>query len=81
VRFEDEKGEVQLGQPTDSSIDAGLAFAEGREIEVNVIDGDVYTGTVTDRKAVIKKVLPALSNLTSKDPNLPGVSASSAYQP
>lgn len=56
VRFVGQDGQTRLGQPVDKSVDVGLDFAAGKHVEVNVIDGDVYTGTVSDKKDTIKKV-------------------------
>lgn len=56
VRYTGKDGQVRLGQPVDPTVDVGLAVAAGQEVQVYVIDGDVYTGTVTSTKDVVKKV-------------------------
>ena len=56
VRFEDEQGKIQLGEPVDASQDVGLAVANGEKVQVKLIQGDLYNGTVTDQTATIKKV-------------------------
>jgi hypothetical protein len=56
VRFENESGNVRLGEPVDPAIDVGLACASGRKVEVYLIEGGVFDGIVTQQKAVIKKV-------------------------
>lgn len=58
ARFVGKSGQVRLGQPVDASIDVGLAVAAGKDVEVHVIDGDVYSGIVTSEKDTIKKVSP-----------------------
>lgn len=55
VRFENAQGQVRLGQPVDPSVDVGLAVAAGEKVEVNLIKGDVFDGTVTSEKDTIKK--------------------------
>lgn len=57
VRYIGQDGETRLGQPVDASIDVGLAVAAGQDVEVYIIDGDLYTGLVSSRKDVIKKIL------------------------
>lgn len=62
MRFVGRQGQTRFGQPINSSIDVGLAVAAGEDVEVNVIDGDVYTGTVTNEKDTIKQVCSAASD-------------------
>lgn len=59
VRFEDEQGKVQLGEPVDASQDIGLACAAGEKVQVKLIKGDLYDGIVTDEVATIKRVSDA----------------------
>jgi len=61
VRFEAEDGSVKLGQPVDAELDVGLAFAEGKPVEVYVIEGTLYDGKVTKEKTVIKQLLSPVS--------------------
>jgi len=56
VRYVGRDASIRLGQPVDGSIDVGLAVHSGKEVEVNVIHGDIYTGTVSSEKDIIKKV-------------------------
>ena len=56
VRFEDESGKIYLGQPVDASQDVGLACAAGEPVQMKLISGDIYTGTVTEQTRTIKKV-------------------------
>lgn len=56
VRFEDEQGKVQLGEPVDVSQDVGLACAAGEKVQVKLIEGGLYDGIVTDEVATIKRV-------------------------
>lgn len=71
VRFQDASGDVHLGQPVDAKQDVGLAVAEGKTVEVYLIEGDLYTGTVTHTKAQVVKVglnfLLVLGTLTVSD--------------
>lgn len=61
VRFEDETGKVNLGEPVDPKLDVGLEVAAGRSVQVNLIEGDAFTGKVTAKKATIKKVRVGIS--------------------
>lgn len=61
VRFVGRNGEIRLGQPVDVDTDVGLAVAEGQEVEVFVVDGDIFDGTVTTERDVIKQLLAPLS--------------------
>jgi hypothetical protein len=57
IRFtahEDEQ--VHLGQLVDTSRDVGLDSLEGREIRAYLINGDMFTGSVTKHVYTIKKV-------------------------
>jgi len=56
VRFVGKDGQTRLGQPVDASVDVGTAVFSGKDVEVNVIDGEVYSGTVSNEKDTIKKV-------------------------
>lgn len=56
MRFVGHSGQIRLGQPVDASVDVGLAFAGGKEVKVNIINGDVYSGTVSSEEDTIKKV-------------------------
>lgn len=56
VRFEDESGDIRLGQPVDESQDVGLACAAGEPVQVKLIDGDLFDGIVTEQTSTIKKV-------------------------
>ena len=61
VRFIGKDGREHLGQPVDPTLDVGLAFKAGEEVKVRVIDGDLFTGTVTEKGDVVVKVgIPAL---------------------
>lgn len=65
VRFVGRAGQHRLGQPVDATLDVGLAVAEGRKVEVNVIEGDIFTGTVTNEIDVVVLVCvlaPIMSN-------------------
>lgn len=72
VRFEDEQGKIQLGEPVDASQDVGLAVANGEKVEVKLIQGDLYDGTVTDQVATVKKVSFQLILTTSPQKKLTG---------
>lgn len=61
ARFVNREGQIRLGQPVDPKLDVGLAVAGGQEVEVHVIDGDVYSGTVTNEVDVIKQLLAPVS--------------------
>jgi hypothetical protein len=57
VRFRDVATlEELLGEPVDPRVDVGLAVSRGEPVEVFLIEGDIFDGRVTDRKAVIKEV-------------------------
>lgn len=61
VRFEDDAGDVRLGQPADNDEDIGLAVASGKPVDVFLIQGDIYTGTVTNKKVRVKSLLAPIS--------------------
>ena len=56
VRFVAQDGQIRLGQPVDALLDVGLAVAAGKTVEVSLIHGDVFTGTVSSEKATICSV-------------------------
>lgn len=58
VRFIGSDGDEHLGQVVDTSLDVGLAIADGQSVEVYLLDGDMYTGTITSKKDTIKTVRP-----------------------
>ena len=60
VRFIAQDGQIRLGQPIDASLDVGLAIASAKTVEVNLIHGDVFTGTVSSDKATIRSVSKSL---------------------
>lgn len=71
VRFQDESGKIRLGQPVDASQDVGLACAAGEPVQVKLIEGDIYDGTVTEETATIKKVSAALAQRIASTVCLP----------
>lgn len=70
VRFEDQSGKIRLGQPVDASQDVGLACAAGEPVEVKLISGDIFTGTLTEQTATIKKVSSLVLVLAHQSPML-----------
>lgn len=61
VRFLDASGKEHLGQPVDPAVNVGLAVAEGKPVEVYLVQGDLYDGVVTSEKSVIGKLLGPVS--------------------
>lgn len=53
-----EDGQVYLGQPVDSKVDVGKAFAAGEQVKVNVIKGSVFDSNaeVSSEEKTIKEV-------------------------
>jgi len=58
----EEDGQIHLGQVDPSSCpDDGLALYKGEEVKVKLIEGDVFSGTVTKQEMTIKHLLSPLS--------------------
>lgn len=49
----------------DSTVDVGLAIASGELLQVNLIEGDIYSGVVSSKIDTVKKVGKALPMITS----------------
>ncbi len=62
ARFVGQSGAIRLGQPVDPTLDVGLAVAAGEQVEVYVVDGDIFNGTVTAERDAIKQLLAPISS-------------------
>ena len=56
MRYVSKDGNIRLGQPVDLAQDVGLAAAGGHTFKVNVIQGDVFNGTVSSEEDTAEKV-------------------------
>jgi hypothetical protein len=56
-----EDGQIHLGQLTDTSRDVGLDAVDGVETKAYLINGDVFTGRVTDHVYTVKQLLSPIS--------------------
>ena len=51
-----EDDQIHLGQLLDTSIDAGFASVEGKEIKVKLLNGDIFNCIPTDHVYTVKRV-------------------------
>ncbi|KAL7419930.1 hypothetical protein Q5752_005849 [Cryptotrichosporon argae] len=64
IRFEDEHGEVHLGEPVDNELDIGLAVAEGTPVLAHVLDAETPWDADARRTGETKLVVRLLCPLT-----------------
>lgn len=55
VALEDDQ--IHLGQLVDTSRDVGIDSLEGAEIKAYLVNGDIFTGTVTKHVYTVKRLL------------------------
>ncbi len=53
--------EVHIGEPDPSISDVGLALFNSREVSVNLVEGDIFSGRVTGRQVKIGKLLAPIA--------------------
>ncbi|KAH7019619.1 hypothetical protein EDB80DRAFT_701206 [Ilyonectria destructans] len=61
IRFVGEDDKIYLGQPVNTTTDVGLAILNGEHLQAAIIEGDAFTGLVTQHRRTVKEILTPLT--------------------